>query len=310
MMNFLNGLVPKSLIVGNIVDTLKKDPQTGIIKLFEMTDKFASGSDYYDVFEQVKEFYAASPVAKMYLKNLIYNTNKACLKSLIQNVAIHHLMEGLPKRSLAKAEGAMIPDAINIHFEADMTKISIADFESSLERAKDLGIHIIVLTGKFNLKSESFINTCKKHPDILFVPIIHADTITTDILHNLKDSTHFVPILMIKTLDRDTLSRLGWLKSSGVLYGTMTSYSEEAQKTSDTDDKFILDLIRQASRVHFYLTTDALTQNVLKEKIDHIRQTRPIPVFHLRSDGRGNLIATETIEGKVHDVLILRQTLI
>jgi len=307
MMNFLNGLnlVPKNLIVNNIVDTLKTDPETGIIKLFEMSDKFASESDHYDIFEQVKEYYSSSGVAKMYLKNLIYNTDKTCLKTFIQNVAVHHFMEGLPKKGKLIENGAQVPDLINIHFEVDMTKIPISNFESLLGRAKSMGIHIIVLTGKFSLENDSFVAVCKQHQDFIFIPFIDSQTISSNMVHKIKDSSNFLPIAIIKALSSDVNSRLGLMKSAGVLYGSATYYCED-EKTSDTSDPFILNLIRQGSRVHFYITEeDALPNHVLKGKIDQIRRERPLPVFNLKTGSSGNFIVSESIR----DVMISRQVL-
>jgi len=79
-------LLPKSMIVGNIVDTLKKDPENGVVKLLETAEKNAKTSEAAAMLRQVIGYYQTSPTAKMQIRNLVLNTNRVTLTAFANYV--------------------------------------------------------------------------------------------------------------------------------------------------------------------------------------------------------------------------------
>lgn len=72
-------LLPKSMIVGNIVDTLIKDPENGVIKLLETASVYTKKTKEQALLTEIINYYKMSKPAKMQIRNLIYNTNHATL---------------------------------------------------------------------------------------------------------------------------------------------------------------------------------------------------------------------------------------
>ena len=79
-------LLPKGMIITNIVDTLKKDPENGVVKLLETAKSHAKTTDEKAMLTKVIDHYAASMTAKMQVKNLVYNTSKRTLYAFVEKV--------------------------------------------------------------------------------------------------------------------------------------------------------------------------------------------------------------------------------
>jgi len=72
-------MLPKGMIINNIVDTLKKDPENGVVKLLETARSYAKNADEQAMLAEVLNYYATSATAKMQARNLVYNTSKRTL---------------------------------------------------------------------------------------------------------------------------------------------------------------------------------------------------------------------------------------
>ena len=79
-------LLPKGIIINNIVDTLKKDPENGVVKLLESALSRAKTAEDQALLAQVIDYYATSTTAKMQIKNLVYNTSKRTLYAFAEKV--------------------------------------------------------------------------------------------------------------------------------------------------------------------------------------------------------------------------------
>jgi len=77
-------LLPKSMIINNIVDTLKKDPEGGVIKLLEKLNPKEPAERA--LLAQVIAYYKNSSTAKMQIRNLVYNTSKKTLYAFAENL--------------------------------------------------------------------------------------------------------------------------------------------------------------------------------------------------------------------------------
>ena len=79
-------LLPKGIIINNIVDTLKKDPENGIVKLLEKLSSNVKSPDEQALLRQVMAYYATSVTAKMQVRNLVYNTSKRTLYAFAEKI--------------------------------------------------------------------------------------------------------------------------------------------------------------------------------------------------------------------------------
>ena len=79
-------MLPKGIIVNNIVDTLKKDPEDGVVKLLKTAKSYAKTVSEQAMLTQIIDYYAASPIAKMQVRNLVYNTNDRILYAFAEKI--------------------------------------------------------------------------------------------------------------------------------------------------------------------------------------------------------------------------------
>ena len=77
-------LLPKGIIINNIVDTLVKDPEDGVVKLLETARSYVKSADEQAILSQVIAYYTTSPNAKMQIRNLVYNSTQQTLTALAE----------------------------------------------------------------------------------------------------------------------------------------------------------------------------------------------------------------------------------
>lgn len=77
-------MLPKSMIINHIVETLTKDPEAGVSALLEKIT--VKTPEEQALVNTVMNFYANSHPAKMQIKNLVFNTPKPTLKLFAENI--------------------------------------------------------------------------------------------------------------------------------------------------------------------------------------------------------------------------------
>jgi hypothetical protein len=79
-------MLPKGIIINNIVDTLKKDPENGVVKLLETAEKSTKTKEARAMLRQVIHYYQTSATAKMQIRNLVHNTSRATLSVFAERI--------------------------------------------------------------------------------------------------------------------------------------------------------------------------------------------------------------------------------
>ena len=62
------------MIINNIVDTLRKDPENGVVKLLGTARSYSKTPEKRAILTEIIQYYKTSPIAKMQIKNLVHNT--------------------------------------------------------------------------------------------------------------------------------------------------------------------------------------------------------------------------------------------
>ncbi|MCL1990630.1 MAG: hypothetical protein FWG67_07060 [Defluviitaleaceae bacterium] len=79
-------ILPKGMILHHIVDTLKKEPEHGVVKLVEKLKSHAKKDDDRALIDQIIHYYTTHATARMQLKNLVYNTNRQTLYTFSEHI--------------------------------------------------------------------------------------------------------------------------------------------------------------------------------------------------------------------------------
>ncbi len=305
-MNFLNNmyLLPKNFIVANIVEILKEDPDNGVDKLYEMSGTFITDPQIKGVIDQIKMYYDTHPAIKRYVKNMMYNTNKTCLNHFLQNVAVKELWEGISTREeMSKKYSVAIPNALVL--DLGMTcplsgrgctcrpqpgnVMPVSEVHRLVGEARDLGVHIVVLTGGDPFLEERLFSVYEAYDDVEFIVLTTGLAVTSVVAQRIAKLGNVLPLVILEgtqaldsTTQQTVLRSLDIMKTNGILFGILTPVTPK-NVAQVTTDEFILPLIRKGSRLNGYVISLRQTEAPwshealidLEEHISFIRQTRP-----------------------------------
>lgn len=74
------------MIIHHIVDTLKKDPENGVIKLLEKVATNAKTNEDRLLIAQILTFYQTNSMAKIQIRNLVHNTHEMRLHAFFEKI--------------------------------------------------------------------------------------------------------------------------------------------------------------------------------------------------------------------------------
>jgi len=163
-------LLPKGMIINNIVDTLKKDPENGVVKLLETAKSYAKNADEQAMLTEVINYYATSATAKMQVRNLVYNTSKRTLYTFAEKIYDTLLTSPIVlsfMRMITMSEASRLTGRIPIFPVIDLKNLKEAAKEV-IARLKDEGqiffVSIAVTAENFDIvTSDEVILTLVKH---------------------------------------------------------------------------------------------------------------------------------------------------
>jgi len=296
MMNFFHNmkLIPKNFVVAGIVDTLKSDPEAGAQKVFDLADKFVTDEAMIELLEEVKDAYYSRSSVRMYLKNLIYNTNKSALNHFLNNLVVKHLIDGAELREeIGQKLGKQIPYSFILNIGAGKKTMPEKEISRLVDEAKALGLHFIIVSGT-GLNHPGFWAVCEKNSDVQFLVFSRMKEINGAVCQRLEAFPNIVPLIIAGT---DPEGDMSPLKASGLLFGTLSETKPENFEAV-TSDACVLPYIRQGSRISFFVTSKEAAINPdellrIKHRIDYIRQVRPYITVHVESEKNG-------LEGHLH----------
>lgn len=290
MKNFFHSmnLIPKNFIVAGIVDTLKADPEAGAQKVFEMADKFVTDEAMAALVGEAKTIYYTKSSIRMYVKNLIYNTQKSILNHFLNNLVVKHLIDGISYRQeQGEKLGKEIPHSLLLNIGSGKKTMGEPEIGRLVGEAKNLGIHFLMVSGA-GLASPGLWNVCEANSDVQFLVFCQPKDLGAATCRRLESLPNVMPLVRV---DPETGADLSALKASGLLFGaTMAVNRDNFQQA--TTDAAVLPLIRQGSRVTVYTTSarDPWTAEELlrlKHRVDSIRQVRPYVTLHLEMNNSG-----------------------
>ena len=125
-------MLPKSMIINHIVDTLGKDPENGVVKLLEKVKSNAKTEDDRVLTQQVMAYYATSATARMQVRNLVYNTNRRMLYAFAE--AVYDALQ--PPIMIGFMRMMTIADAAKLTFERPI--FPIIDLKNLNEPTKEV----------------------------------------------------------------------------------------------------------------------------------------------------------------------------
>ena len=127
-------LLPKGIIINNIVDTLKKDPENGVVKLLETAQSHSKTPENQALLTQVIGYYSTSTIAKMQIRNLVYNTSKRTLYAFVEK--IYDALDASPPIVFNFMRMMTIAEAAKL--KIGMTVFPVIDLKNLNDSAKEV----------------------------------------------------------------------------------------------------------------------------------------------------------------------------
>lgn len=320
MLNLLNNmnLLPTNFIIANIVEVLKEDPENGVDKIYEMSKTFITDPQIQQMVSEIKVYYDTHPTIKRFVKNMVYNADKNCLNHLLQNVAVKETWEGINKRQQASQMfKVQIPYAIML--DVGMTcqlnckdcfyphdhsfQMPTSEVDRLVTEAKELGIHLVILTGGDPFSNDGLLKLYEKHSDVEFIVFTNGTSLNEKRCLRLVNAGNVIPMIVLEgeakeiaestdgTLYQAVIQTMDVLKNRGLLFGIVTpTKSTNLEKV--LSDSFILPLIKHGSRLQLYISSHQLSdgtnltpkmEQYLSQQVNVIRQTRPYMAVQLQS---------------------------
>ena len=214
-------LLPKGIIINNIVDTLKKDPENGVVKLLETAKSYTKTQNESAMLSAVINYYQTSQSAKMQIRNLVYNTTYQTLYAFAQAIS------------------ESLKPPITIHF-LKLTSLQVASKIPANQR-----IFPMIELENLGEQSQNILGQLKKDGQVFFVTLLtnadnfdivtSDDVITTLIRCGVRGIFYQLPI-GDQALEHDLVTKINQIRTSRPIlafymkkdatgYGTSLNYT-------------------------------------------------------------------------------------
>ena len=165
----------------------------------------------------------------------------------------------------------------------------VSEVHRLVGEARDLGVHIVVLTGGDPFLEERLFSVYEAYDDVEFIVLTTGLAVTSVVAQRIAKLGNVLPLVILEgtqaldsTTQQTVLRSLDIMKTNGILFGILTPVTPK-NVAQVTTDEFILPLIRKGSRLNGYVISLRQTEapwshealKDLEEHISFIRQTRP-----------------------------------
>lgn len=271
--------------------------------------------------EKIKQKHPALEIVRR-LNNQLSKTPK---KKLITNLFSNAMFDGTRKRQeILEKEGWRPPFFFVLSptmrcnlrctgcYAAQYTKqdvITTQQIDKIFTEAKELGIYFVTISGGEPFYRKDLLDMWEKHNDMFFLVYTNGTLIDEKMAEKLRDLGNVAPAISVEGFKEETEKRRGsgvyynlvnawqYLRKNGVLFGfsaTCTKYNAEVIYS----DEFIDFMIEQGALFGWYfqyipigrkpdtfLMATPKQRAWARERLEHIRNTRPIILADFWNDG-------------------------
>lgn len=275
--NFSKKLRDNIIKVGfQIID---KNPEKNINKLFELAEKASKDDFTKSKIISIKNYYNEVPSIREYIKNILKDTNKNCLKKFYSNFIGNAIWYGVNKREKVGIKNhTKIPFTILISpsmrcnlkctgcYAANYSKkddIPYKEVDRLIKEARDAGIYYIIILGGEPFFNEYMLDIYKKYNDMYFTPFTNGTLFDKKLADKLADLGNVMPMFSIEGWQKETDLRRGegvfnfvikgmeMLNERGILFGASSATSNKNVNIV-TSEKFINMLIDKGCKMIWY----------------------------------------------------------
>lgn len=270
-----------SKICDNIVKGLCKDPETEVVKLIDMWQKFM-GDEKIDLnYDSARKMICDKDCTlNKYMHRLINEIDPHVLKTIALNLGFEAFVYGTKTiRKNREKYGCNVPwlilmdptSACNLHCTGcwaaeygHKLNLTFDEMDKVVTQGKELGVYLYMFTGGEPLVRKSdLVKLCEKHSDCAFLAFTNGtlvdETFCADLkrIGNLYLAISLEGFSEVNDLRRGTgvfakvMHAMDLLKENGLVFGTSICYTSKNYKTV-TSDEFIDMIVEKGCRYALY----------------------------------------------------------
>ena len=304
-----------SKICDNIVKGLCKDPETEVVKLIDMWQKFM-GDEKIDLnYDSARKMICDKDCTlNKYMHRLINEIDPHVLKTIALNLGFEAFVYGTKTiRKNREKYGCNVPwlilmdptSACNLHCTGcwaaeygNRLNLTYEEMDSVVTQGKELGTYLYMFTGGEPLvRKEDIIKLCKKHSDCAFLAYTNGTLVDEKLCEQMVEVGNFYLAISLEGFEAvndlrrgdgvygKVMNAMDLLKKNGLVFGTSICYTSKNTETV-TSDEFIRLMVdkgcRYAMYFHYMPVGNAASVELLptpEQRIymkDRIRQIRSL----------------------------------
>ena len=270
-----------SKICDNIVKGLCKDPETEVVKLIDIWQKFM-GDEKIDLnYDSARRMICDKDCTlNKYMHRLINEIDPHVLKTIALNLGFEAFVYGTKTiRKNRERYGCNVPwlilmdptSACNLHCTGcwaaeygNRLNLTYNDLDSVITQGKELGIYFYMYTGGEPLvRKDDIIKLCKKHNDCAFHAFTNGTLVDEAFCEQMKEVGNLSLSISLEGFEEvndlrrgagvyeKVLHAMDLLKASGQIFGTSICYTSKNIETV-TSDEFLDMIIEKGCRFTWY----------------------------------------------------------
>ena len=304
-----------SKICDNIVKGLCKDPETEVVKLIDMWQKFM-GDEKIDLnYDSARKMICDKDCTlNKYMHRLINEIDPHVLKTIALNLGFEAFVYGTKTiRKNREKYGCNVPwlilmdptSACNLHCTGcwaaeygNRLNLTYEEMDSVVTQGKELGTYLYMFTGGEPLVRKSdIIKLCEKHNDCAFLSFTNGTLVDEEFCQEMKRVGNLYLAISLEGFEAvndlrrgdgvygKVMNAMDLLKKNGLVFGTSICYTSKNTETV-TSDEFIRLMVdkgcRYAMYFHYMPVGNAASVELLptpEQRIymkDRIRQIRSL----------------------------------
>jgi len=298
--------------------------EENLIRLTNLAEKIPQKESYREKIRWIRTLFQSGHPGLAIAKRVLNETNPHHRKKIISNFIINQLLVGTNHRKAFEAEKGFYPPDTMILSPTMRCNLNCYGCYSGsypqedlpfevidrvVGECKEMGIHLVLMTGGEPFLRKDLFDLFKKHPDSIFQIYTNGSLIDEGMVERFVELGNVVPAISLEGLREETDGRRGkgqfdriakvmdWLKQAGILFAVSTTQTSKNTDTL-TSDEFIDFLIEKGCILlwnfhyipigrapDFSLMATPEQRNRIRERFAYFRATKPILMVDFWNDG-------------------------
>ena len=296
-----------------------------LVRLTYLAEKIPQKESYQEKIRWIRTLFQNDHPGLTIARRVLNETHPHHRKKIISNFIINQLLVGTNHRkAFAEKSGFYPPDAMlmspTMRCNLQCTGCYAASYSTEEElsfeaidrlvgECKEMGIHLVIMTGGEPFLREDLFDLFEKHGDTIFQVYTNGTLIDEKMVERFVALGNVVPAISVEGLREETDSRRGrgqfdritkvmdWLRSAGIFFAVSTT---QTSRNTDvlTSDAFVDFLVEKGCillwNFHYVpigrepdlsLMATPDQRNRMRERLIHFRATKPLLFVDFWNDG-------------------------